>query len=299
MLAHLHIMKGRADVVLNGYAGDLILGGSYLRTAWMQEIAADELARRMFAWRNVLVPESELSSIMPCSDKLDRTQLPSARYIELMGRISGIATPDMIDRFFLENRVRRHTSMGTVLMRSVVESAACFFDYELVDLVTGIPAALRKEHKIYLGMMRETLPEAMRLPWQRTLLPPGVPSALSVVSKGVLKACRIIEKRLGYDGLASRQSPVAFGDWFRGPLASWMSDVCSGAWSVTDDVLNAAVCERVWQDHCKGHDQSLMLGTIASMRSFALALKRARDRETACLCSPVEINRNEEGARNT
>ena len=65
MLTHLHVMAGKSDVILNGFAGDLVLGGSFLRPAWLKQLPSDELARQLFAWRNTLLDESALDTAMP------------------------------------------------------------------------------------------------------------------------------------------------------------------------------------------------------------------------------------------
>jgi asparagine synthase (glutamine-hydrolysing) len=288
MLAHLHIIDGKVDLILNGYAGDLILGGSYLRRKWMQDIPDNVLGTMVFESRISALPEAELHEAMPVS----RAQRPSELYHQLLSDLRPLRVADRIDRFFLENRVRRHTSVGTVVLRSVVESAACFFDYDLVDLTTGIPAVLRREHRVYLEMMKQCFPEALKVPWQRTFLPPNVPEWISILSKGVLKVDRLLERRLGRSVFPLQQSPVDFAGWLRGPLKNWMESICHGAYRLADEILLPRFCSQMWQDHVSGHDRTIVLGTIATLRGFSRALERAKCRLPATSRLPIEVTKD-------
>src|SRR5690606_1653388 len=152
------------DLVLNGYAGDVILGGSFLRPAWMTTQPLGQLAASIFRWRNTLLKEETLEAAIPdAPQRIPRDKLPSARYRQLMEPLSALPAPDCVDRFILENRQRRVTAMGTVLMRAVTESAACFFDYDLLDLEASVPAHLRLEHRIYKEVMRTSFPKTLDL----------------------------------------------------------------------------------------------------------------------------------------
>ncbi len=289
MLTHLHILQGEIDLVLNGYAGDLILGGSYLRGRWMSDLPEDALSAALFGARNVALPEAALSSAMVGMEHLEPDRMPYAQHRQQLEAIRGLATPDRVDRFFLENRVRRHTSVGTVMMRCGVESAAAFFDYDLVDYTTGIPAALRREHRAYLAMMRECFPEALKVRWQRTLLPAGAPTWCAMASKGFLKGCRVLRSRFGWPIFTDFQSPVRFSEQLRGPLRAWMEALCTHPHPVADEVLQPEFCERIWSEHLLGADRTLLLGTIAALRQFSRALGDARRKKPARSSAPREV----------
>ncbi len=286
MLAHVDILGEHSDLILNGYAGDLILGGSYLK-GWMKPMSVAELASRVFSWRNVLVPEARLGEVM--SQPVAPEGLPSARFQQLLEAAQGPTPGDTVDRFVLENRVRRVTSMGTVIMRHSVESAAPFFDYDLVDLILRIPSAWRAEHRIYKEMMRNTFPEALRLPWQRTLLPAGAPSWAAVGAKAALKVASHLEARWGRPTVASRQSPASFADWLRGPLRPWLERVMLEDYPVANEVLHHEFCRNVCGEHFVGLDRTRLLGALAALRGFSEALRKARAHQTAFVVEPLEV----------
>jgi asparagine synthase (glutamine-hydrolysing) len=290
MLFHLHILKEHADIVLNGYAGDLVLGGSYLRRAWMTSEGPAELARKLFQWRNTLLREGALKDAIPDLDRLEEHRYPSRLFHAALSRMDeGLAPADMTDRFFLENRVRRSTSMGTVIMREAVESAACFFDYHLIDLITSIPFSLRYGHRIYRDMLKTSLPESLKVRWQRTLLPAYAPCELDLPAKAFLKGCGIVEQTFGWHGIASRQSPVNFSSLLRGILRPWMDSIICEPCPLSEEVLLPDFCERTWERHLSGENLTRLLGAIAGIRGFAALLSRARARVVGPLADPVEI----------
>ncbi len=289
MLAHLHLLQPHADVILNGYAGDLLFGGSYLRSAWLKSNSRTDLSRQLFEWRNDLVPERNINEWIPELHGMDKGNLPSSVFRRLFCGLTSDALPDAVDRFFLENRVRRQTSMGTVLIREVAESAACFFDYDFCDLVTSIPYALRYEHKIYLAMMRAALPEALAVRWQRTLLPASAPYWMGLPAKAFIKACGLSEGWLGWPHISSRQSPVDFPSWLRGPLKPWMDWVVNDLSPSTLDFLSHEHCRQAWRQHLNGQDRTGLLGAIASMAGFASVIKDARAKNICVGPRPVEV----------
>ncbi|MBN2299134.1 MAG: hypothetical protein JXM72_11095 [Deltaproteobacteria bacterium] len=290
MLFHLHILQEHADVILNGYAGDLVLGGSYLRNAWMSAMPETDLAKRLFAWRNTLVPENRLADAVPDLSGLDRDLYPSMLYHCMLSQLNGhMPVPDRTDRFFLENRVRRSTSMGTVLMREAVESAACFFEYSLLDLITQIPYRLRHEHRIYRAMMKQSFPQAMRVRWQRTLLPAYAPSYMDLPAKAFLKGCRILEKRYGWPHISSRQSPVNFAQILRQRLRPWMDSVIRDKHPACDEILKKDFCNKIWEQHLTGHDHTRLLGVIASLRGVSTLLYNKSSGSIPTFNIPIQV----------
>ncbi len=290
MAAHAHLVAPHADVTLNGYAAGVLLGGSYLRSRWMREMPTDALADLLFAWRNTGLREDELSEALSHYEELEGGLRPRALYARLIAETDAPSTPDRVDRFYLESRQRRVTAMGAVLLRTDVESAAGFFDYDLLDLITGIPASLRKEHRAYLAMMRTTFPEALRIRCQRTLLPAGAPGWAGIGAKAFLKGCRLLDRRLGWPRITRYQSPVDFAVWLRGPLKTWMDALVHTPNAATQEALHARFCRKIWAEHLAGRDRTQLLGAIAAVAAFGQVLDRARRKLPAANAFPVRIS---------
>ena len=293
VMMHLDFLYAGPKVLLDGYEGGLFLGGSYLLSAFTKSLDTHRLARKLFSWRNVVLSESDLDQAMPQAITL-RECPPSLVLRSLLKGTEHLSTPDRADRFFLENHARRTVTLGPVQTRCAFRTAACFFDYDLIDTILTVPARYRQEHRIYLDMVRTTFPEALSVHWQRTLLPAGAPEWLAVASKAALKGCRILESRLGWPAIASRQATFDFAKCLRGPLRKWIVGICRDAFPSADEVLKPEFCTRVLEQHLAGTDRSRLLGTIAALRGFSRALERARAREPASSQRPTEVRASSE-----
>ena len=86
MLMHLHILEGASNLNLDGFAGDVVLGGSFLRRAWNRQSSHSDLAKALFSWRNVLLPEADLNQVMPDPSRIEAEDMPSAQHWMLLGR---------------------------------------------------------------------------------------------------------------------------------------------------------------------------------------------------------------------
>ena len=115
---------------------------------------------------------------------------------------------------------------------------------------------------------------------------------MNLASKAVLKGCRIFEKRLGWPQIASRQSPVDFDNWLRGPLQGWIKHVIYDLHPITNSVLRPDFCFEIYNRIMAGEGKSRLLGAIASLRGFGDALAQACEKVVPNSKQPVEVTRN-------
>lgn len=287
MLLHLDHLR-EIHLVLNGYAGDAFLGGTFLRGEWMNLPVNADLASIVFAKRNTLLQESELQNALPGITELPVDRLPYAEYRRQFDSLGHLAPPDAIHRFIMENRQFRSTSLGTVLLRLSTESAACFFDYDLADLTLRIPVELRYKHRVYITMLLRTFPEASHVRWQATMLPPSAPESLVVFSKIIRRISRIFEPQMRKEA-GNPSLPADFARWFRGPLRTWVEERIMDSGRVSEEVLHKEFGRRVWREHLAGNDHTRLLGRIITLQAFAGALEAARRGQVAANGKPVEV----------
>lgn len=141
-------MRDLFDVALDGFAGDLILGGSYIgsRTDWLDSAINKEIA----------------SKVMRCSP-------------DLIPELSGYSDLNKIDFFFLQNRVRRFTLEGTYRL-DLIQHRMPFYDNKLMEFIYSLPDKLRFEHNIYKCFVLRKFPDFFKaIPWQKTGLPINSP----------------------------------------------------------------------------------------------------------------------------
>jgi len=144
-LLHMHAaesilyMKKHFDINLNGFAGDLVLGGSYLKS-------------------NNL--DTKINSKIVNEKTNCKKEISNFKDWYLI---------DKTDPYFINNRVRRFTNSGTILVAQLIEQRKPFFDNNVIDFVYSLPDSLRYESHIYNKMLLSTFPEYYgNVPWQNT-----------------------------------------------------------------------------------------------------------------------------------
>jgi asparagine synthase (glutamine-hydrolysing) len=144
-LLHMHGIKfGDAyksfiDINLNGFAGDLVLGGSYLTEKNLDERITPKIARDIMKNNTDMIQFKEWYLI------------------------------NKTDPFFINNRVRRFTNCGSILFSQYVEQRKPFFDNKLIEFVYSLPDLLRYKSYIYNKMLLSCFSKYyMSIKWQKT-----------------------------------------------------------------------------------------------------------------------------------
>jgi len=154
-LLHMHGMefhdeyKSYIDLNLNGFAGDIALGGSYLRKSHLDKKI------------DSLIIKDVTRSAMAISNFNDWYMI------------------NKTDPYFINNRVRRFTISGLILIAKLIEVRLPFWDNTLIDFIYSLPDLLRYNSYIYNKMLLKTFPDYYRtIPWQKTGCPISYPNWL-------------------------------------------------------------------------------------------------------------------------
>lgn len=261
MLPFTGLLAEHADAVLNGLAGDVVIGGNFIKLAWLRERSVRALAASSWTWR---VPERVDAAV----DGLVRARGAREWWVESISREEGASPLSRLNDWLYENRVFRYTNSGTMLLREKVESHAPFFDNDALDFFLTIPHERKLKHALYLRLLPMACPEAARARWARTMVPPGwgfAPSAASMAAQRVVKA---LAKRAGVAVFRSAAVSDVAG-WIRGP---WRADVesllCSER-SRERGVVRADGVERIWREHLSGADHTRTIGALVSLELAA------------------------------
>lgn len=145
-LMHMHGIEARdalrseMDVAINGFAGDIVLGGGFMDPA-----RSDSGLDPTHIARLLRLPVDQLEGIE---------------------RFTGLRHSDY---YMLENRLRRFTGAGLHLAQSSVEQRRPFFDPRLVDFAYGLPDDVRRRSRLYKRALLRQYPDFFRtIPWQKT-----------------------------------------------------------------------------------------------------------------------------------
>lgn len=217
---------------MNGFAGDAILGGSWLKK---REFARD------------VSNKSIVSRIIGCH----------ADILERFDRYEGLQKPDF---YMLQNRIRRFTYGGTKHWATVVEQRKPFYDNKLIDFVYSLPDRTRYRGHIYKTMLLRTFPDLYRnIPWQNTGVPIGWPQwtgRASQISRMLRAKGRSAVARIGFT-VADPDSYTDYPIWLRSePAKSFVDKVLCHNDCLCADYVSPHIVKQTWREHLAGRNHS-------------------------------------------
>jgi asparagine synthase (glutamine-hydrolysing) len=174
------------DVNLNGYAGDAILGGSFLvRIPLNERIDADNSKIIYKAFHSMGDIQSDFYDI------------------------------DHVEPNLYMNRMRRFTNYGSVNVLTSVSQRKPFFDNKLMALIFSLPDDYRVDNKLYSAMLQKFFSKLfLDIPWQKTGKPAGVINKASIAFRALNKARRIIMNLLN---VQNTKGFTDYPEWIRSP----------------------------------------------------------------------------------
>ena len=165
-------MREFMDVGLSGFAGDLIIGGSYIANEILTAKSDEEFAQAVYNKMAGKIPENVIHNLfnkeycenVKCSAFKSLKQLLQNYNNKLFGNRS--------DHFFLHlSRTTRFTINGLIIMHSQLEFRCPFYDNNFIDFIFSVPIPLRVKSRIYIKTTKKLFPSICKIPWQRTGLP--------------------------------------------------------------------------------------------------------------------------------
>ncbi|MBX5321183.1 MAG: asparagine synthase-related protein [Candidatus Bathyarchaeia archaeon] len=194
---------------LQGYMLDLLLGGSYLSKEFFESQNPASFLAAM-EQKFALFRPSELRKLL---SKKFHEYIPLVRkeFIKLAMEAKGDNLPNKADYFAIDTRVRRCTLMGSILLREFVEELLPTIDNEIIEIIRRIPPELRFNYRIYRKFLFALNLELAKVPYQKTMLLPIVPTQLwhpSTLAIGAIK-------RLSRDALRYKHSYFEFNEILR------------------------------------------------------------------------------------
>lgn len=173
----------KIDINLNGYAGDAILGGSFLYNIPFNQRATE---------RNTASFYKNFTNLTDIDDSFYNIK--------------------HVEPHLYMNRIRRFTTYGSINALPWVEQRKPFLDNKLIELVFSLPDEYRANNKIYSVMLKKYFPHYFNdIPWQQTGKIVGVTKNPTLVNRIVRKATREIKSALGL----SKYSFVDYPRWIR------------------------------------------------------------------------------------
>lgn len=262
------------DIFLQGFANDVMLGGRNLKP----EVFNSKNEEDLFAYLHRPLPERLFSRSFAA--KLHGKNVESLKLA--LGSIKADCTANKADCFVLQNKVRRGTSMGSVINRNYAEEAAPTFDNDYIDFILRIPPEYRRNYRIYSKLMKAMSPELCKIKYQYTMLPPS--ESYEKWLRGLKKLRR--KERIRrlvwkYSGglvyIQNKRSYVNFNDWFRNNKAwiSYVKGILFDEITKRRGLYNMEAVERLFLEHERwDRDNS---GRIIQLASFEIFMRLMMD----------------------
>ena len=247
-LMHMHgveavdLMRQFFDVYLGGFAGDLIIGGSFLRDASWCDRPIDAEAVAKSQGRN-----SSKIAIGPEYVSLPKT-----------------------DFYFLQNRIRRFTYAGQMLYFGVVHTRKPFLDNDFLELAYSLPDEFRLNSRIYRSMLLRKFPAFFhKIPWKKTGLPisagPMVEKTSAIARRGRGRLGSIARRLLQRPSV-DRSKFTAYKSWLRQePARSLFDHIFNNPRALYGEYLSTNSVLTDWQAHLAGGNVADRLCRVATL----------------------------------
>ncbi|MFS6538273.1 asparagine synthase-related protein [Idiomarina loihiensis] len=171
------------DVNLNGYLGDAVLGGSYLKS------------KNKF------------------NQRVDKSHAADAYGNHAEGYADEFYNIDHYDHFLYMVRGRRFINYGTANLLPWVNQRKPFFDNDVIELVFSLPDEYRANNRLYSAMLHKYFPKYFRdIPWQQTGKPVSIAPKAGIPVRAFRKGMRIAKALIG---IKSTQGYTDYPAWIR------------------------------------------------------------------------------------
>lgn len=273
----LKTVKDEVEVVFDGFAFDLILGGSFLDKRILNTKNKEELLNILYS-KSILFSDEELNKLFTHDYYEKIKNLPLKSFKKEFELIDGNDIPNISDKFALKNHVRRWTVGGHILMRVLLENTIPTLDNNLINLISKIPPELRFSHKIYRKFLNKISPELARIPYDKTMVRAGAPSIVWKMGLGYQLAkangkeavARLSRNRMI---LPKKRSYVNFNEWLK-TNENWKKyfrELLLTEETASKEFINQNYVKTLIDDHEKGKSENSM--KILFIASFELFLR--------------------------
>ncbi len=274
MLPFVPLLGSACDVVFNGLAGDVFLGGNWIKRAWLSESDPHRLGRMVWRWR---VSEAEDRLVDRLTTRTPGASSAGARWAASIAAREGARPVERLSDWLLENRIFRTTNCGTMLLRAGVESHSPFFDRDFVDAMTRATFEHKVKHRLYLEVMKIAAPRAASVTWQRTNVAPARGYHANLAAMAFQRLVAQASAPFGIQPFPALKVADPSG-WFRGAWRQEAESLILGDRFLQRGLVKPEVVRETWQAHQGGADHTRQLGVLVALEHFA---RLAIDREPA------------------
>ena len=210
-------IRDYVDVVFDGFALDLTLGGSYLSRAKVDCKSEDLLFDILSEKR--LFQEEELHKLFTSEYYNKIKEVPAKSFRDEFNKIKADRQGNKSDQVSLSTHVA-WIPIGYVLLRDAIEITYPTADNNFIDIILKIPPELRLNHYIYRKFLKKLSPELAKIPYDKTMVRADAPLLCWSIGSTYMSGKEFLKKKVynfskGKIFLANKRSYVNFDEWLR------------------------------------------------------------------------------------
>jgi len=265
-ILHMHTLSSLdkishdSNYLLNGYIGDVVLGGSYLY--------------------------ADIGDLSTSGARITQSYQP---YAEISGKDEKYCQFEGTDPYLIYNRGVRFVSAGSDLLSHKVNNLKPFVDNDLIEFAYSLPDSYRQDSKLYKAMLLKYYPDYfVSIPWQKTGKPISLADKgddeVTKISTALLVKRFLIEKIKGspfdnvarkiYRKLSAKHSYAVYDDWLRLPeFQQYVEAMLLSEDSYTGKLLSPEYVVKMVTDYFKG-STSVNVNSIGCLLTIEVYLRK-------------------------
>ncbi|KAF5437635.1 asparagine synthase (glutamine-hydrolyzing) [Candidatus Methanophagaceae archaeon] len=265
------------DVVFDGFAFDLTLGGSYLTDEIVNTKNKDELLKILYA-KQRFFSEIELNKLFIVDYYNKIRHYPLNSFEKEFKVVKETHPGNCCDYLFLQNHVRRWTIGGQILERFCIEDSVPTYDNNLIDVILKIPPELRLNHCIYRKFLKKLSPELASFIYDKNMIRADAPLILWKAGAIYQRIGNKLKRQIwklskGKIFIPGKRTYVEFNDWLR-TNENWkifFKDLLLDKNAMSKTYFNQDYIKTLIREHEKGKKNNAQ--KILYLASFELFLR--------------------------
>lgn len=269
----INALKEKVDVIFDGFAMDLTLGGGYLSREKVNCKTESLLSDILFKKR--LFQDNEFRGLFTSNYYNKVRDVPAKSFRNEFNKLKSDHLGNKSDEFSLKTHVA-WMHIGDVSVRDLLEVSHPTSDNDFIDVILTIPPEWRLNHYIYRKFLKKLAPELAKIPYNKMMVRADAPLLFWRVGSIFLFGRELIKKRIqkfskGKIHLPNKRSYVNFDEWFR-TNENWQSyfrELLLDENGKYEKYFNRDYIEQLFQKQVAGEkDNSMKLLYVASFKIF-------------------------------
>jgi len=249
------IIREKSQIILDGLALDLTLGGSSLNKNI--KFLKNNSNFVDYYYKNIKIfSDKDLNKLLIRGFTNKENFYLKKSLKNIVEKININRPENKSDYFMIQEHVRRGTIMGHVLVRTLLETSNPTYDNELIDLILTIPPELRINHYIYRKFLKKLNPKLSSICYDKTMIRPDLPYLFWRISSKLYYYKTIIQRELIYCfkkdiSLFPERSYVNFSKWLylNDNWKKYFTELLLNKNSLLQKYLNQSFIKKLLENH--------------------------------------------------